>query len=73
MLKNDFLHDVRGKMNIQLFYVQFYEGLPTKNGRKTFKYIFIEVIKIKIKIKIKKFYFRSLRPIERTCKHSDKI
>ena len=22
---------------------------------------------------IKKFYFRSLRPIERTCKHSDKI
>ena len=27
----------------------------------------------KDKIKIKKFYFRSLRPIERTCKHSDKI
>ena len=22
---------------------------------------------------IKKFYFRSLKPIERTCKHSDKI
>ena len=46
MLKNDFLHDVRGKMNIQLFYVQFYEGLPTRNVRKTFKYIFIEVMKI---------------------------
>ena len=27
----------------------------------------------KIKIMIEKFYFRSLRPIERTCKHSDKI
>ena len=35
--------------------------------------VYMYIIYYILKIKIKKFYFRSLRPIERTCKHSDRI